>query len=67
LLLHDDIPQETVNIGTTLAQNENPMVSIQYSSIRPGFQASFLRAGLKRSQQYFCRKATEFRQLRSVQ
>jgi hypothetical protein len=41
LILYDDIPGKPVNIYAPLAKNVNPMMSIQYSSIRAGFQGTF--------------------------
>lgn len=38
LALHNDIPRKTVNIHASLTQNVDALMSIQYSSIRPGFQ-----------------------------
>ncbi|MGD0760129.1 MAG: hypothetical protein ABR921_14595 [Candidatus Sulfotelmatobacter sp.] len=41
MILYDDFPGKPVNIHASSAKNVNPMMSIQYSSIRPRFQGTF--------------------------
>jgi hypothetical protein len=41
LIVNDDIPGKPVNIHAPLAKDVNPMMCIQYSSIRAGFQGTF--------------------------
>jgi hypothetical protein len=42
LLLDYDLPGKIVHIHAPLAKNADAVMSLQYSSIRPSFQATFL-------------------------
>jgi len=54
-ILAHDLSGKTVDIHATLAKNINPVVSIQYSAIRPGFQTTRM-AGKQGDQQGFAGK-----------
>jgi hypothetical protein len=55
MLLHNYFAREPVNIHTPPTENVNAMMSIQYSSIRPGFQAARF-SWQQRGQQRFGRE-----------
>ncbi|MGA9544929.1 MAG: hypothetical protein WBQ85_15240, partial [Candidatus Sulfotelmatobacter sp.] len=40
LILRHDVSTKSVNVNAPLPKNVNSMMSIQYSSIRPGFQTT---------------------------
>jgi hypothetical protein len=48
IFFHNDLTSQSINVDAPLAKNVNPMMPVEYSSIRPGFQRVFL-ARQKRS------------------
>lgn len=65
LLLHNNKSRETVDVHTSLAQHVNPMVSLQYSSIRSSFQTPL--NARQRRQQDICTHALHFRKFSRIQ